>query len=303
MSRTFLTLLVGVFLLILAGCLPPALSKAKISVWVLDENGNPVADAEVRAGFSLRYQINETAQFASVSKRTDSKGQAIIENKTSGSVGWTIQKAGFYPSRYNVSFVPQSIVGFESWKHTNVAILKRVIKPVKLLGAGGNLGLPAFNQPCGFDLELNDWVAPHGKGKTADLIFEGQLDQRARDDFDYRLTVRFSNPMDGLIPFELPLSVGSRLRSAHQAPEDGYLPEWVQTRSQRPGQPQQNSQSETRNYYIRVRTKLDEQGRLQSAHYGKIYGDFLQFSSYLNPTPNDRNLEYAPPEDDGISPL
>ena len=49
-----------------------------------------------------------------------------------------------------------------------------------------------------------------------------------------------------------------------------------------------------RNYFFRVRTVLDENGKVKSALYGKIYGDFMHFSYYLNPTPNDRNVEFDP---------
>ena len=48
------------------------------------------------------------------------------------------------------------------------------------------------------------------------------------------------------------------------------------------------------NYYFRVRTVLDGNGNVKSALYGKIYGDFMQFNYYLNPTPNDRNVEFDP---------
>ncbi len=54
---------------------------------------------------------------------------------------------------------------------------------------------------------------------------------------------------------------------------------------------------------------MDERGNIVSAHYGKIYGDFMQFSYYLNPTPNDRNVEFDPKQnllknlksDEGVS--
>ena len=49
-----------------------------------------------------------------------------------------------------------------------------------------------------------------------------------------------------------------------------------------------------RNYFFRVRTAKDHEGNIVSAHYGKIYGDFMQFTYYLNPTPNDRNIEFDP---------
>ncbi len=64
-----------------------------------------------------------------------------------------------------------------------------------------------------------------------------------------------------------------------------------------------------RNYYFRVRTVVDDRGNIVSAHYGKIYGDFMQFSYYFNPTPNSRNVEFDPKQnlmtnlkpDEGVS--
>jgi len=51
-----------------------------------------------------------------------------------------------------------------------------------------------------------------------------------------------------------------------------------------------------RNYFFRVRTAKDHEGNIVSAHYGKIYGDFMQFTYYLNPTPNDETLSSTPAE-------
>ena len=39
---------------------------------------------------------------------------------------------------------------------------------------------------------------------------------------------------------------------------------------------------------------MDKDGNVKSALYGKIYGGFMQFRYYLNPTPNDRNVEFDP---------
>ena len=33
---------------------------------------------------------------------------------------------------------------------------------------------------------------------------------------------------------------------------------------------------------------------MKSANYGKIYGEFMNFTYYLNPTPNDPNMEFDP---------
>lgn len=58
------------------------------------------------------------------------------------------------------------------------------------------------------------------------------------------------------------------------------------------------------NYFFRVRTRK-EGGKIVSANYGKIDRDIdfdiinsdtalLFFTYYLNPTPNDRNMEFDP---------
>ena len=39
---------------------------------------------------------------------------------------------------------------------------------------------------------------------------------------------------------------------------------------------------------------MDYSGNIVSAHYGKIYGDFMTFKYYLNPTPKSRNVEFDP---------
>ncbi len=57
---------------------------------------------------------------------------------------------------------------------------------------------------------------------------------------------------------------------------------------------------------MRTRQKLDEGGELREALYGKFHGAItvrgiarpelptLTFIYYLNPTPNDRNMEFDP---------
>jgi hypothetical protein len=102
---------------------------------------------------------------------------------------------------------------------------------------------------------------------------------------------------------------GSGLLSSHEAPANGYQSQWVQTDNRKPNAPIKTNRDPNRNYFFRVRTKLDESGNVVSAHYGKIYGDFMEFSYYLNPTINDRNVEFDPKQnllknlkpDEGVS--
>ena len=86
----------------------------------------------------------------------------------------------------------------------------------------------------------------------------------------------------------------SDLRSSQEAPADGYQSKWIQTDNRKQGQPTETNRDLHHNYFLRVRTVLDHQGNVVNALYGKIYGDFMQFRYYLNPTPNSRNIEFDP---------
>jgi hypothetical protein len=158
-----------------------------------------------------------------------------------------------------------------------------------------NTHVPDLDKPIGFDLMVGDWVGPYGKGINADIFFTGHFDKHDNSESDFALTVSFPNPADGLQEFTVPdAEKGSGLHSSHEAPADGYQSQWVQFDNRKSKTPIKTNRDPHRNYYFRVRTKVDDRGNIVSTHYGKIYGDFMQFSYYLNPTPNDRNVEFDP---------
>jgi hypothetical protein len=87
------------------------------------------------------------------------------------------------------------------------------------------------------------------------------------------------------------------------APEMGYASNWLsKTFAHEDGD--HCDFKEDQNFFYRVRTKKDERGHVVSALYGKIEGPIfyevrsrganIQMKYYLNPTPNDRNMEYDP---------
>ena len=85
---------------------------------------------------------------------------------------------------------------------------------------------------------------------------------------------------------------------------DGGLATSIKTRAE----------DERKCYYFRVRTTRDANGKIVTAHYGKMYGPleirpamrrwghdvskgqggFFISYLYFNPTPNDRNVEFDP---------
>ena len=171
------------------------------------------------------------------------------------------------------------------------------------------LKIPEFGIPIGYDLMAGDWTAPYGVGERADFIFEAKRSVRSDRDYEGKLALRFSNRADGLIAADMPLEDGSELRLPYDAPADGYVAQKIWGEERRPmpdGRDVVHSDSlQTMNYFFRVRSVVDAEGRVVSALYGKIHGDIrffigtkaprsgLAFTYYLNPD-GTRNVEFDP---------
>ena len=90
------------------------------------------------------------------------------------------------------------------------------------------------------------------------------------------------------------------------APEDGYESKYLCWKGRMKSLQYSGHFDGKRNFAFRIRTQRDEKGEISSAYYGKVYGDItfkklfgnslavasVTFLYYLNPTPNDRNLEW-----------
>jgi hypothetical protein len=275
-----------------------------VSLKVIDETGNPIAAAHTSVGYFA------DSRPASLDGLTDASGLFTASHEAfGGELGFTAEKTGYYTTSegYDLGFTYDP----KKWNPSPILVLKKIIKPIPMYAKHVEGGPPVFNKPIGYDLEVGDWVGPYGKGVNIDLIFDGKLDRKSKADFDYELTVSFPNQEDGIQEFNLTTSdTASILHSSQNAPTNGYKSQVIRSMSRHPGQgTKEDMYNPKLNYYFRVRTKVDDRGNIVSAHYGKIYGDFMQFTYYLNPTPNDRNVEFDPKEnlmtnlkfDEGVS--
>jgi len=262
---------------------------------VRDDEGEPVSDAAIK-GYGG----------GAIAGRTREDGSCVLWRGIRRQGHYNVTKTGYYSSNGSVQYNNDDIAAMAAIARTppktmfiNVT-LRRIKNPIPMYVKRVNLGMPAMEQQVGYDLMVGDWVGPYGKGVISDFVFKAELNNvvpvgsKHPDEFDYQLTISFSNEKDGLQ--KMVRTASSRLGSEHEAPADNYLAEWVQTRNRRKGKPEETNidfKSEY-GYYCRVRTKLDEEGKIIETMYGKIYGDFLAFTYYLNPTPNDRNVEFDP---------
>lgn len=325
-----------VLLAILASAISPFTiygKDGKVTVLVVDENDNPVPNIEVSAGFD---NVSGGGGGAGGGAPTEAKALTgkdgicvLTGNGSAPSVGIGIRTtASYYGAGGNgVRFTNSSFGRWQPWNPTVKVVLQKVGTQVPMFAKmASDIKIPKEGQPVGYDLMSGDWVAPFGKGKTADMIFEYNraptktltnwwgTSPRPFQTYDNRLTIRFANDGDGI---QFAAATGHGLRLPRMAPADGYQPlltkrlaleeikDSADTGEKSPYQaPKTKTYSDFRtdaNYFFRVRTLKDEQGNITNALYGKIYGEFklawfpsesIGFTYYLNPVPNDRNMEF-----------
>jgi hypothetical protein len=288
------TLTYLILTLAIGGCAfaQPEITGAKwnLTLNVTDENGQPVPDAQVSIGYRPKRKPGQSVadyrlQPAELKGFTDTNGFfATSHTDTSWNIRIDVEKSGYYFTVIEHQlFMPGQVGESEveaSRNATLTVVLKKIIKPTAMYAKRIRLKVPEFNKAIGYDLMVGDWVGPYGKGINTDLFFT-----EIHTNAEYILMISFPKLGDGVREFTVPnAEKDSGLRSAYEAPADGYQREMAQTEATNPN----------RNFYFRIRTKIDDHGNTVSAHYGKIYGDLAQFSYYLNPTINDRNIEFDP---------
>jgi len=295
----------------------PPKYPAQLTIAVVTDAGDPVQKVTVAAstfdhwvpGEGFEKDINATRRAT-----TDEDGKAVIEMPSiDGRFGiGVVETKGYYRDRgiWDYRFKEVKEGKWQPWNPTIKIVFKPILNPIpmyakKLGELPYALDVPKVGEPVGFDLMNGDWVAPYGTGATSDLIFtfREEIPYKAMDKpFAATLKVSFSNPLDGIQSAPAPLNEGSALRLPRFAPEEGYASELVK-RTERPAQdkPINPGIREDQNYFVRVRTVLDDKGKIKSAHYGKITGDIkfwanrgMQFIYCLNPTSLHRNVEFDP---------
>jgi hypothetical protein len=283
------------------GCLPGE-HKAQLTVRVTDDEGKPVADAMVAVlGFN-RERKGKTDR--------DGRFTATLRNGMSG-VDIVAEKKGYYSiGRYIYEFTG----GYtnDQWRpwnpELNLMLAKKRTPAVLQQKYVHGAGIPFKGEPAGYDLLVGDWVAPAGKGQVSDFIFLAHTTTTNGNSTSNRLALTFSNPADGLIHTNIHWRNDYTLRLPPIAPQTGYSNKWefYLNESRDPVTRiihRQVNWSEDDNYYFRVRSRLDANGLMRSAIYGKIYQGILYgparesndlpsitFHYYYNPD-GTRNLE------------
>ena len=303
------------------------IAAREVKVRVMDELGSPVVGAK-----SSIYFVNARHDDLRAGL-TDKNGVFSASGSSTNSFGFIITKEGHYQAR---------VEGLSKDRDHDVeVVLPRIINPISLFAMrintahrrpGEEMTFPVHDQWVGFDLEVADWVAPHGKGKTADFLlrfkneFKGwkdwlasdidslmaetkELAKRRNEDWTIEKFKMRSGKWDGLVEMSFPGEgdgiieakrfIGySPMKLPHCAPDDGYSSAWKRMANNYDG----IILPEDTGFFLRTRVKRDQKGQIISANYSKFIGRMnvmantgrIEFFYYFNPTPNDRNLEFDP---------
>lgn len=277
-------------------------ATGKVTFHVCDSLGSPVRDSTVFVGFYLDDQRDSTAE-----GRTDENGYFTAEKLCSLDANCRITKNGYYRTNFRYYFHKAYTDCVRDgrwipWNPTLQVTLKEKRKPIPMYQNYIETVMPAGTNRLGFDFLVGDWVAPQGKGTIADMWYVYDDNFIDRDNFYIKLSFVFPGEKNGC--YMRKMDNFSELISEHEASDTELAPSKVCVIEQEKGKFTKELRFAEDDYMVfRIRTKTDEQGKIVSSHYGKIYGPVgvphrwskkFSFTYYLNPTPNSRNLEYDP---------
>lgn len=261
--------------------------RVAITVSVADENGNPVSGIPVAVWTMGDSPLRSRQVFRRISSRD---GRVSVRGWALSGVGCTAGGKKYYRScvRRLIEFAgmpkgAKPVVDFQ-------LRVRGVRNPVPM--RVGNFSAEDVRLRAQFDLLKGDFLPPYGRGETADVTVAWERaggDGPKMNDAAYELL--FENGADGLAAGQVcsfPGTVKSDLLSDYMAPASGYT-NHVRYSSTRVGTPF----TRWGVWYFRIRTRTDLAGVVTNAIYGKFYGTPCRFRYYVNPVPNDRNVEAA----------
>lgn len=273
---------------------------AMLTIKAVDEEGAPLPDTSVHVWLS---------EGAVRDGKTDRNGLFVAKGEcTEDKVPISVGKTGYYQTAFAYAFpavVERYAARWEPWNPVVTAVVRRVVNPIPMYAKRVETTLPTVDGTNAYDLAIGDWVAPHGRGKENDMLF--RITRRrlvSWGDFDASLAIACPSVHDGFQARDETKVGGSTFGWSYNAPSNDYSQSWQVTVGYLPGRGYFATNG-TRAAYIRVRSVTNELGQLVQANYGKLLGPvefdvrdspsgWIRFTYYLNPTPNDRNMEFDP---------
>ena len=275
---------------------------------VRDDMDMPVVNAQIEGGFPDLSATGSRDRFVGV---TDSNGMFVAEGNAVIGVDGRVTVEGHYQTIVTVSVGTNRAMN--SWSLEIPVLLKRIRNPIPMyfhivnnpyISALEGVGKYRIGQTSSFDIVTADFLSPYGAGRVADFEFIWGMTIYSKDDdglawnYDTLCEIRMTNGVDGICRGSPDGAedgqIGSLFYSAYEAPKDGYT-NYISFYDHVRGTKAEGNDDRHYLYYFRVRTQTNELGQVTNALYGQIHGQINgRFAYFLNPTPNDRNMEFDP---------
>ena len=285
----------------------------RVTLRVLDNEGQPVVAAKAGVGFEKEGTSADAERTTGANGLTDENGTILLDGSTwFNELHYGAAKAGYYRTiGLKFRFDQASGSRWEPWNPTIEVVLKRIKNPVPMYARTVTVGIPAKDAPVSYDLEVGDWIAPYGKGNVADMTFLATGEVKDSENFRGELTVTFPGFGNGIQCVEIEKPDGSMLRMPYEAPDEGYASKWTlrsvlwMDESHRHVVERIDGSNRERNFFFRVRSVVNGDGKVVQAYYGKIHAPFtfdprgerglpfVSFTYFLNPD-GTRNVEFDP---------
>lgn len=306
-----------VFLFAVTAALAQKGVPSKVTFVVKNDVGQPVTNAAVDGCF---LDVSQSGARDRFNGNTDTNGYFMAKGESLVGVYARFTDDGYYPTTIRQPLDLKPRMDGKGWEQSRwdleiPVLLKPVKHPIAMYSqeientrlrknSKDRLGHYVLNNKVGYDMVKGDVVAPNGKGIVADMQFAWKMTIYATNklgralEYDTLCEVRTTNVVDG-ISRGTPDGgedgqTGSVCLSAYEAPVQGYTNAISFYRNVR-GTTAESNDDKHYLYYFRIRTQTNEMGQVTNALYGKIYGQINgNFTYYLNPTPNDRNVEFDP---------
>lgn len=275
-------------------------AKVKATLHVVNLDGSSIPQAAIDINLALNGA-------RPVRGMTDGEGLFTAEGKLQEELIYCVSKEGYYRTRSKFLFRDLGIISIQNgrwlpWNPTFRVTLKDVRHPVPLCARRFEAAMPADTNSLGFDFIAGDWVSPYGKGAHADMVYTFSENRKDRANYDLSITLSFPGESNGF--YMRKKDQYSDLISDHQAAPSGYRPE-RSFRLQRVNGKYVCEERISRDDYLVFRVGRAREGGdgPQNQYFGKLYGPLdvphkitrvFSLTYYFNPTPNDRNIEYAP---------
>ena len=312
-------------------------ASERLYVNVTDDEGRPVTNAIVRVGYTVNNVVFADGNVRHEEAVSDECGNVVVRfDCTSSSFSWSARADGCYPSNFRdeqfkselVQIPPifYKVILHEHEKRGEIVLYrKKNPQPMYAYTREMDIKSPIANGRYGFDLQVFDWLPPHGKGKIADFYYvrgrpdETNMTVKAKWEKSSYFLFKNGEPgypklgeVVGRIEFDENCGayVGkqtgcSSFPSLYRAdPSREYLRSFPITIRGNGGYTVWLEESDVLNggeyMVIRSRVKCDENGKIVSANYSKILGTMRLVGgvgveeTVFNPRPNDTNLEFDP---------